>query len=71
MDADSAAVPEAGDGRQLEERYEADIPVGIAGCRGICTAFLLKARISASLGKGALEALGGYLDFSRNAMTLG
>ena len=42
--------------------------MGIAGNKGKFTAFLLEADIPASLRKGAAGALGGQLDFPRDAL---
>ena len=59
-----------GDGRVGEVRFAADIEVGIAGCRGAFTDFVLDADIPALLCEGALEALGGQLDFERDILTI-
>ena len=60
---------EFGDERVGELRYEADIKVAIAGCRGAFTACVLEAGIPALWRKGALEALGGQLEFERDIST--
>ena len=58
-------------GRRLGEvRHAADIPVGIAGNKGKFAAFALNADIPALLRKGAMEALGGQLDFLRGSLVL-
>ena len=44
--------------------------MGIAGCRGAFTDFVLDADIPALLCKGALEALGGQLDFERDILAM-
>ena len=44
--------------------------MGIAGIRGIFTAFALEAEIPALLREGAMEALGGQLDFLRGSFNL-
>ena len=54
-----------GDGRLGEVRYAADIPAGIAGNRGVSTAFVLDADIPALSCRGSMEALGGQLGFFR------
>ena len=54
-----------GDGRLGEVRYAADIPAGIAGNRGVSTAFVLDADIPALSRRGSMEALGGQLGFFR------
>ena len=51
-------------------RHAADVPAGAAGNKGKCTAFVLEADMPALLRKGAVEALGGQLDFSRDALAL-
>ena len=53
----------SGDGRLGEVRCAADIPVGTAGKRGTFAALVPEANILALLREGALEALGGRLDF--------
>ena len=60
----------SGDGGLGEGRRAADTPVGIAGNKGEFAAFALEADIPALLRKGALEARGGRLDFSRDISTL-
>ena len=55
-----------GCGRVGEAKFAADIKVGIAGRRDPFTALVLEADIAALLRKGALEALGGHLDFLRD-----
>ena len=57
---------ELGDGCLEAVRRAADIPSGIAGNRGELAAFALGTKIPALLHTGALEALGGQLDFSRD-----
>ena len=52
-----------------EVKHAADIKVGVAGRRGAFTAFVLDADIPAVLREGALEALGGQLDFERDALS--
>ena len=59
-----------GDGRVGEVPHAADIPAGAAGSKGEFVAFGLEADIPAFSRKGALEALGGDLDFSRDISTL-
>ena len=59
-----------GDGCQGEVRRAADIPVAVVGRRGKFTAFVLGADIPALLREGALEAMGGQLDFPRDLLTL-
>ena len=61
---------EFGDGRIGEVHYAADLKVGIAGRRGACAAFAPGADIPALLRKGALEALGGQLDFAREVLAI-
>ena len=58
------------DGRLGEVRHAADIPVAIAGYRGMRTAFVLEADIPALLRKGAMEAIGGQLDFLHGSFNL-
>ena len=60
-----------GDCRTGDVEFAADITVGIAGAKGNFTAFVLAADIPAFLRKGALEAMGGRLDFFRDTLTLG
>ena len=60
----------SGDGRLGEVRCAADIPAGIAGNPGKFTASVLDASTLALLRRGAPEALGGHLDFSRNISAL-
>ena len=55
-----------GDGRVGEVKFAADIEVGAPSSRGTFGAFLLEADNPALLRKGALEALGGQLDFARD-----
>ena len=64
------ARPKFEGGRVGEVEHAADIQVGAAGCRGACAARVLEADIPALLRKGALEALGGQLDFERDIMTI-
>ena len=52
-----------GDGRHGQEHHAADFPAGVAGHRGMFTAFALEADIPALLRKGAMEALGGQWGF--------
>ena len=59
-----------GDGRLLEVRHAAYIPVGIAGNKGMFSAFALEADIPAVLRKGAYGAPCVQLDFSRDISTL-
>ena len=59
-----------GGGRRGEVRRAADILVGIAGNKGKITAFALGADIPALLGRGAMGALRGQLDFPRDALAL-
>ena len=61
---------EFGDGRIGEVKHVADIKVGIAGCKGASTAFVLGAEIPALLGKGASEALGAQLGFEEDTLSL-
>ena len=58
-----------GGGRVGEVKRAADIKVGTAGRRGAFTAFAPDADIPAVLRKGALELLGGRLDFERDIVT--
>ena len=51
--------------------HSADITVGVAGIKGVFTAFVLDSDIPALLSKGALETLQGRLDFARHTLTLG
>ena len=51
-------------------RFAADIPVGIAGRKGVFRAFALEAASPAFLREGALEALGGQLDISCDVLFL-
>ena len=60
-----------GDGRTGEVCHAADITVGVAGIKGVFTAFVLDSDIPALLSKGALETLQGRLDFARHTLTLG
>ena len=60
-----------GDGRLGEVRHAADIPMGIAGRKGMFTSFVLEADIPPLLRRGAAEALGGQLDFLRDSLNLG
>ena len=46
----------------------ADIKVGCAGCKGAFTALVLDAESPAFLRMGALEALGGRLDFEKDVL---
>ena len=59
-----------GDGEIGEVKHAADIKVGIAGCKGASTAFVLDADIPAFLRKGAWGALGGQCDFERDILTI-
>ena len=59
-----------GDGRLREVRHAADVPVGIAGNRGMFTAFALEAEIPALLREGVMEALGGKSNFLRGSLNL-
>ena len=59
-----------GDGRHGQEHHAADFPVGVAGHRGMFTAFALEADIPALLRKGAMEAIGGQLDFLHGSFNL-
>ena len=59
-----------GDGRLGDVRHAADIPACISGSQGNFAAFALDADIAEFLRKGALEALGGQLDFLRDLFTL-
>ena len=52
-----------GDRRVGEVRHAAEIKVGIAGRRGAFAACVLDADIPTLLRRGALEAIGGQLDF--------
>ena len=58
-----------GDGRMGEVKHAADIKVGIAGCKGTFTAFVLDADIPALLRKGALDALGAQLNFEKDTLS--
>ena len=60
-----------GGGQRGEVRNAADILSGIAGGPREFTAFRMDADVLLFLRKGALAALGGQLDFPRNAATLG
>merc|ERR1712052_65500 len=66
----SAARFKFGDGRIGEVQYAANISVGIAGCKGTFTAFVMDAEVPALLRKGALEALGAQLDFAKDTLWL-
>ena len=55
-----------GDGRAGEVCRAADITVGVAGVKGVFTAFVLDSENPALLSKGALETLQGRLDFARH-----
>ena len=66
----SAARFKFGDGRIGEVQYAANISVGIAGCKGAFTAFVMDAEVPALLRKGALEALGAQLDFAKDTRLL-
>ena len=44
--------------------------MGIAGCKGTFTAFVLDAEIPASSRNGALETLGAQLDFEKDTLSL-
>ena len=59
-----------GDGRMGEVKHAADIMVGIAGCKGALAGFAPDADIPAFLRKGALEALGGQLEFEHDILTV-
>ena len=59
-----------GDGRLGEVRHAADIPLRIAGNKGKHAAFAPDADIPALLRRGALEALGGQLEFLRGSLVL-
>ena len=60
-----------GDGRVGGVKRAAEIKVcGIPGRRGAVAAFVLDADIPALLREGALEALGGQLDFEHDSVTL-
>ena len=52
-------------------RFVADTTAGIAGAKGNSTASVLVADIPDLLRKGSLDALGGQLDFSRDAPASG
>ena len=58
------------DGRHWEVRHAAGAPVGVAGNKGMFTAFALAAEIPALLRKGAMEDVGGQLDFLRGSFHL-
>ena len=60
-----------GDGGTGEVCHAADIAAGVAGAKGMFTAFVLDSDIPALLSKGALGSLQGCLDFARRALTLG
>ena len=60
-----------GDGRPGEVCHAADIAAGVAGVKGMFTAFVLDSDTPALLSKGALETLQGRLDFAGHALTLG
>ena len=66
----SKATFRFGDGRLGEERHAADIPVGNTGNRGMFPAFALDGDVPALLPKGALESLGGQLEFLRGSLNL-
>ena len=59
-----------GDGRLGEVRHAVDILAGVAGKKGNFTAFVLEADIPALLRKGAMEKLGGQLDFLHGSRAL-
>ena len=59
-----------GGGRFGGVRYAADIKTVIAGRRGAFTSFALGADIPGLLRGGAIEALGGQLDFARDISTV-
>ena len=59
-----------GQGRADGVKRAADIKVATAGRRGALTAFVLAADIPALLRKGALESLGGQLDFEHDISTI-
>ena len=58
------------DGRLDDVRHAADFPACISGSQGNFAAFALDADIAELSRKGALEALGGQLDFLRDPLTL-
>ena len=60
-----------GDGRPGAAWPAANITAGLAGIKGLFTAFVLDSDIPALLRKGALETLQGRLDFARHTLTLG
>ena len=60
-----------GDGRTGEVCHAADIAVGVAGIKGVFTAFVLDSDAPALLSEGGLETLQGCLDFVRHTLTLG
>ena len=66
----SAARFKFGDGRIGEVQYAANITIGIAGCKGTFTAFVMDAGIPALLRRGALEALGAQMDFAKDTLLL-
>ena len=66
----SSALLRSGDGRLNEVRHAAHIPPSIAGNKGKFAAFVLDADIPALLRKGAMEAMSGQLDFSRDVSVL-
>ena len=59
-----------GDGRLGEVRHAADVPVGIAGNKGMFTAFELDGDVPALLRDGDLEALRVQWDFLRGSLNL-
>ena len=60
-----------GDDRTGEVCHAADTAVGVAGIKGMFTAFVLDSDVPALLCKGALETLLGCLDFARQTLTMG
>ena len=58
-------------GRMGDVRFAVDIAMGIGGAKGSFTTFVLDSDTPALWIKGALEAPGGRLDFSRDTLTLG
>ena len=58
-----------GDGLSVEVRCAADVPVGLAGNRGMCAASALEVGFPASLCTGALDSLGGELGSPRDIST--
>ena len=59
-----------GDGRVGYGHRAAVIPIAIVGYTGHFMAYVVDADIPALLGKGALEPLGGHLNFRGRVLTL-